>query len=122
MTTNNSRFKTNNNFFHFFAVPEDAPSNFQAAVVTARTCLLTWIIPKIPHGVLISHTIIYNLTSGDGGQAAVTTGGENSSYLITDLHPYEYYQFTVFASTRIGRSPVSTVAIRTEEASESYVI
>ena len=50
----------------------------------------------------------------------VTVGGEDTSALITELHPYEYYQFTVFASTRIGSSPVSTVAIRTEEASEWY--
>jgi hypothetical protein len=52
----------------------------------------------------------------------VTVGGEDTSVLITDLHPYEYYQFTVFASTRIGSSPVSTVAIRTEEASEYIII
>ena len=48
----------------------------------------------------------------------MTVGGGDTSVLITDLHPYEYYQFTVFASTRIGNSPISTVAIRTEEASE----
>ena len=104
------------------SVPDDAPSDFQAAVVTARTCLLTWVIPTIPNGVLISHTITYNLTSGGGegggGLAMVTVGGEDTSVLITELHPYEYYQFTVFASTRIGSSPVSTMAIRTEEASE----
>ena len=87
--------------------------------MTARTCLLTWSIPLIPNGVLISHTITYNLTSGDGGLALVTAAGNDSSYLITGLHPYEYYQFTVSASTRIGSSPVSTVAIMTEEASKS---
>lgn len=48
----------------------------------------------------------------------MTVGGEDTSVLITELHPYEYYQFTVFASTRIGSSPVSIVAIGTEEASE----
>ena len=105
------------------SVPDDAPSDFQAAVVSARTCLLTWVLPTIPNGVLISHTITYNLTSGGeggGGLTMVTVGGEDTSVLITELHPYEYYQFTVFASTRIGSSPVSTVAIRTEEASEWY--
>ena len=84
-------------------------------------CFLTWILPTVPNGVLISHTITYNLTSGGGeggGIAMVTVGGEDTSVLITDLHPYEYYQFTVFASTRIGSSPVSIVAIRTEEASK----
>ena len=100
------------------AVPDDAPSNLEAAVVTARTCLLTWVIPSVPNGILISHTITYNLTSGGGGLARVTTGGRETSYLITGLHPYEYYRFTVYASTRIGSSPVSTVSIRTEEASE----
>lgn len=107
-------------------VPDDAPGDLEAAIVTARTCLLTWLLPTVPNGVLISHTITYNLTSngggggeGEGGRlAVVTVGGEETNVLITDLHPYEYYQFTVFASTRIGSSPVSTVAIRTEEASE----
>ena len=103
------------------SVPDDAPGDLQAAIVTARTCLLTWLLPTVPNGVLTSHTITYNLTSsgdGGGGLAVVTVGGEDMSVLITDLHPYEYYQFTMFASTRIGSSPVSTVAIRTEEASK----
>lgn len=110
------------------SVPDDAPSDLQAVVVTARTCLLTWLLPTIPNGVLISHTITYNLTSGGdrggegGGLAVVTVGGEATSVWITGLHPYEYYQFAVFASTRIGASPVSTVAIRTEEASELHTI
>ena len=108
------------------SVPDDAPSDHQAVVVTARTCLLTWLLPTIPNGVLISHTITYNLTSGGGGEggglAVVTVGGEATSVWITGLHPYEYYQFTLFASTRIGASPVSTVAIRTEEASELHTI
>ena len=52
----------------------------------------------------------------------MTVGGEDMSVVITDLHPYEYYQFTVFASTRIGSSPVSIVAIRTEEASKWFVL
>lgn len=105
------------------SVPDDAPGDLEAAIVTARTCLLTWLLPTVPNGVLTSHTITYNLTSssegeGGGGLAIVTVGGGDTSVLITDLHPYEYYQFTVFASTRIGNSPISTVAIRTEEASE----
>lgn len=108
------------------SVPDNAPSDLQAVVVTARTCLLTWLLPTIPNGVLISHTITYNLTSGGGGEggglAVVTVGGEATSVWITGLHPYEYYQFTLFASTRIGASPVSTVAIRTEEASELHTI
>ena len=108
------------------SVPDDAPGDLEAAVVTARTCLLTWLLPTVPNGVLTSHTITYNLTSsgegdGGGGLAIVTVGGGDTSVLIADLHPYEYYQFTVFASTRIGSSPVSTVAIRTEEASE-YIL
>lgn len=102
------------------SVPGDPPGDFQAAVVTARTCLLTWDPPTIPNGVLLSHTITYNLTSDrGGGLATLVVGGGDTSTLVTDLHPYEYYQFTVFASTRIGSSPLSVVVtVRTQEASK----
>ena len=97
-------------------VPGDAPGYFQAAVVTARTCLLQWLLPLVPNGVLLSHTIIYNLTSDEATNA--TTDGLATSYLVTGLHPFEYYQFTVFASTRIGDGPPSSLIIRTNEASQ----
>lgn len=98
------------------AVPGDAPGNFRAVVVMARTCLLQWFLPHIPNGVLISHTIIYNLTSDEATN--VTTDGLTTSYLITDLHPFEYYKFTLFASTRIGDGPPSSLVIQTNEASK----
>ena len=108
------------NLIHFLIVPGDAPGNFHAAVLTARTCLLQWFLPLIPNGILISHTITYNLTSDEA--INITTDGLTISYLITGLHPYEYYQFTVLASTRIGDGPPSSLIIQTNEASKSLNI
>ena len=50
----------------------------------------------------------------------MTAAADATSYLVTGLHPYEYYQLSVFASTRIGRSPASMVTIMTEEASKLF--
>lgn len=103
--------------FTLLVVPGDAPGNFHVAVLTARTCLLQWCLPLIPNGILVSHIIIYNLTSDEATN--ITTDGLTTSYLVTGLHPFEYYQFTIFASTRIGDGPPSSLIIQTNEASKS---
>jgi hypothetical protein len=66
----------------------------------------------------VSYTILVEL-SDDNTSTAITVGAPlGTSYTVEELLPFSYYNFSVAASTRIGRGPYSMVTTMTPQASE----
>ena len=99
--------------FHYFLAPDDPPVNFIGSVINSTTLLLTWSEPLFPNGIIISYSIMYNLS----GISQLQTVFSNN-IIITGLDAYTVYKFTVLASTRIGPGPTAEFEARTMESSK----
>ncbi len=101
---------------HLSLVPADPPTNIQASIVNATSVYLSWSLPLTPYGNVVSYTILIEEALMGGNVTTVIAMGTSST--LVQLLPYTSYNFSVAASTRIGRGPFDTVTIQTPQASE----
>ena len=100
-----------------FSAPDDSPQFTTVFSASPYSISLAWKEPLIPNGVIISYTVIYNETEIN---AIVVVN--NTSYEVTNLEPFTYYEVHIYASTRIGDGPSKVTVVRTAEASEIHVL
>ena len=94
--------------------------NVQAYLVNATSVFLSWSPPLVPHGIILSYTILVEEDLIGGNVTSLIANATlGTSFTVVDLIPYTFYNFTIAASTRIGTGPPSnTVSMRTPQASE----
>ena len=79
----------------------------------ANSIAVTWSDPDIPYGVVISYTVMYNIS--ENSTSFVT---ESQSVVLEELDEYTVYAINVAASTRVGTGPFARVYERTGQAGE----
>ena len=102
----------------YYIAPGSSPLDFAPNVVESFSILLSWSLPAVPNGQIISYTITYNLT----GLPLSVIVSNGTQYLIGGLEAYTVYQFTLFASTVVGDGPATMpLVLRTDIASKYYL-
>ncbi|KAK3589280.1 hypothetical protein CHS0354_008343 [Potamilus streckersoni] len=82
-----------------------SPRNLQVIQVTATTVELSWEIPATSNGEIKRFQISYKPSAAKQDYLSNTVPGVLSaqvSYIVTDLHPYTYYDFIVRAANLQG--------------------
>lgn len=80
---------------------------------------LIWSPPLIPHGNIVSYTILVKYASNGGNvTTVVTSASSGTNYTINNLLPFTFYNFSIAASTRIGTGPYATTSIQTPQDSK----
>ncbi len=88
-----------------FLEPSDKPHNVSVSATSATTVLMKWSPPPDEHrnGIINSYTVhVAGVDTGDEFQRSVNS----LQVLITDLHPFNSYKFSVTAVT-ITEGPFS---------------
>ena len=105
------------------AVPADPPVNLRVSVVDAISVHLSWSPPLTPYGYIVSYTILVEEGLLGGNVTTLLVNSSlGTSYTVTSLLPFTYYNFSVAASTRIGTGPFTVISIATPQASKSVSI
>ena len=94
----------------FFAEPGDAPTNFKAVAVNSTSIQLTWDLPQLPYGNILSYNITYNTSYGNVSHVQSST---ELRLIVHGLEEYTWYRFEIFASTRVGAGPETYIIART---------
>jgi receptor-type tyrosine-protein phosphatase Q len=90
--------------------PGDAPTNFKAVAVNSTSIQLTWDLPQLPYGNILSYNITYNTSYGNVSHVQSST---ELRLIVHGLEEYTWYRFEIFASTRVGAGPETYVIART---------
>ena len=101
----------NSHLHVFIAEPGDAPANFKAVAVNSTAIQLTWDLPQLPYGIILSYTITYNTLYGN--VFYVQSSIEPRLIVIDGLQEHTWYRFEIFASTRVGGGPQAYLIART---------
>ncbi len=97
------------------AVPEDAPTNIAAFVLSPSSIRVEWAPPTIPNGAITNYTVNY---SSPSSSANISLGGRARSHDLTGLRPHTNYTVRVSAHTLVGegpRGPEEGVVVATEQ-------
>ena len=81
-------------------------------MVNVTAIRLMWSLPLLPYGILLSYTITYNVSNGNISIVVNATNPRN--YLIAHLEEHTWYRLELFASTRVGSGPYTTLTTRTD--------
>lgn len=102
------------------AVPVDSPTNLEVSVPNATSVYLNWSLPLIPYGIVVSYTILVEESLPGGNITTIVTNSSlGTSITVGELLPFTSYNFSVAASTRVGRGPYDIVTASTPQASQS---
>ena len=93
----------------FCTVPEDAPLDVEAIGRSASSVVVTWAPPSTPNGIITSYTIYINHTDGSPVEI-MWSGSSTTSYIVTNLQPYQLIIVKISASTLAGEGPKSESA------------
>ena len=103
-----------------FSAPESPPTNISLNNSIEYSIAVHWSPPRRPNGV-ITHYTLY-ISYENGVVDLFTTDGQSTSYIITNLLPYQHISVEVSASTRIGEGPRSSdMEIRAAQA-RTYIV
>ena len=98
----------------YLSAPHDAPSQFSNLVLNSTAVRLSWSVPNLPYGIIISYTLVYNASQSDM-QIIPIPGNKTTNYTVQGLNEDKVYTFTVYASTRIGAGPSAELTAQTDE-------
>ena len=102
------------------SVPEDPPQNVEILAIDSTALHLSWREPSIPNGVIVAYHVSYNVSSSE--EKALDTN-TTKNVTVAGLDEYTVYEFVLYASTRIGDGPSTTILGRTNEScKQSYVL
>ena len=92
-----------------FEGPETPPKNFTASAISSKSAHLSWLPPPREHrNGLIRHFWI-NITEINTGRKFTKTLSSTAT-VLSSLHPYYTYQFSVAAYT-VGLGPFTTAIV-----------
>ena len=74
----------------------------------------------MPNGIVVAYSIIYNLSSSN--DEYVSLDAQTTAYVVTNLNEFTVYNFTLYASTRVGAGPFTNLVARTNESCKSQVL
>ena len=100
-------------------VPMDSPTNVQVSVLNATSVYLTWSPPLIPYGHILTYTILVEAALIGRNVTIVANSSDGTNNIVTNLLPFTHYNFSVAASTRIGRGPFVAISTTTPQDSKS---
>ena len=105
----------------FIDVPEP-PVNLTAEEINSRSVNLTWVEPADNNAPITQYEVFYTTPSFLGAiDLSQRTDDETEIIVISDLHPGEYYTFTVRAINEEGSSEESVpLTIRTDEEGRCF--
>ena len=103
------RYLNTNYFHHSHTVPADPPTILQVSTNNATSVNLSWSPPLTPYGIIVSYTILVELSDGNTTTTITVNAALGTGYTVEELLPYSYYNLSVAASTRIGMGPYSDV-------------
>ena len=103
-------YTTTFTLFSVVSAAPTAPRNVQTSAVAATAITVQWVEPATANGVIRGYNITHNLAD-----SVTTVSSSERAALFTDLLPFTFYEFTVYAFT-IEAGPEVTVSARTEEA------
>ena len=102
----------------YFAVPDTPPESLSAMEIDANSLLVTWSDPFIPHGIITSYSVQYNISADN-----ITSFTTEAQYAtLAGLDEYRVYAVSVAASTRVGSGPYALVYGRTGQAGERHLL
>ena len=96
-------------------VPEDSSENF---ISTPSTFNITfhWLPPSIPNGVIIQYNLtVHNINTGTTTKYIINS---TDHYTVGDFKPYQKYNASLSAGTKIGYGPPVFLSGRTKSDSE----
>ena len=102
----------------FSLAPSEAPSDLSVTVLSATTVELSWQPPpqSSRNGIIINYAAQYSSVDQVSDSVVNST---STQVMITGLHPYTNYTFSVAAETSAGLGPYSdSVLVETLESSK----
>ena len=90
---------------NLFTVPSE-PQSLRITAITSSSVTLQWSSPKIPNGVIVHYSILYNETT-------IADLGSNIMYTIENLSPDTVYVLQLKAHTVVGAGPPSNLTVVT---------
>ena len=90
----------------FDAAPDDSPLDAEAFGTSSSSVLVTWVPPPTPNGVIISYTLYVNYTDGSPVEI-IQSRSSTTSYVVTNLQPYQLIIVEISANTSAGEGPKS---------------
>ena len=99
--------------FCFVLVPFDSPVVTQVRYVSPSAVSLTWSLPVVPYGIIVSYSLLVEESVGGNVTAVVVNSTFGTNFAVTNLSPFTSYNISIAASTRIGKGPFSTISIKT---------
>ena len=105
----------------FLSVPSSPPQAVQGVAVDSRTISLSWDPPSLDEHNGIIREYLVNITEVDTGRT-FERSSTVESLVVTSLHPYYSYSFTIAAIT-VGLGPFSeAVVVQTPQDSKRVPI
>ena len=95
-------------------VPRDPPNEFSSTAHSSSSIYLTWSEPSLPYGIILHYTIEYN--QSHNSTITIRVEAQSRSYVVNDLNEYTVYNFSIYASTRVGDGPRATTTAKTHES------
>ena len=96
-------------------VPAGPPRQFFAIAENSTSITVSWSAPATPNGVITE----YQLQCSGGGQSySPVLSGSQTTTTLSGLLPYTSYSCNITAHTSVGRGPVTTANVTTEQDSE----
>ena len=99
-----------------FLAPESPPIITSIDNSSPYSVVVHWSPPVTPNGVITRYNFYVGYETQSGEIDIFTTGGQSTSYNISNLLPYQRISIEVTASTRIGEGPSSVHNTRTAQA------
>ena len=93
----------------------DAPENFTAITIDSTTVQLSWNMPDVTNGIILSYIVEY---TDFAGTSTIVYSRNQFAATVTDLNEDTLYSFSIYSTTSAGAGPNSTVAVVTLEDSE----
>ena len=87
-------------------MPDDPPLDTEAIGRSPSSVLVTWAPPPTPNGIITSYAIYVNYTDGSPVES-IQSRSSSTSYIVTNLQPYQFIVVEVSASTSAGEGPRS---------------
>ena len=94
----------------YFSVPGGSPVSLQTNPTSSITVTLVW--NDLPYsqrnGVIVRYSVEVCQIEPHGSCKTSPTNGNQTSLVISSLHPYYEYNWRVAANTSVGRGPYSS--------------